>query len=37
MDLKLFISWGARGPEGNKLLQIPEGNKLYIPDQNWLY
>ena len=24
-----FIS---KGPEGNQLLQIPEGNKLYIPN-----
>ena len=36
-DLKLFISWRVRNPDGKKLFQIPEGNKLYIPDKNSWY
>ena len=31
--MKLFISCRARDPEGNKLFQIPEGNKFTPTDR----
>ena len=36
-DVELFISWRAKVPKGNEVIQIPDGNKLYIPDRNSWY
>ena len=35
--MRQFVTWRAKGPEGDKLMHVPEGDKLYIPEQNSWY